>query len=243
MKLEVIGVTKAFGEHRALGGVDLAIGGAAAVVLIGPSGGGKSTLLRLIAGLDHPDSGSIRLDGEPLPDDEKRLREHRRRVGTVFQSFNLFPHLTGLENITLPLEAVHGLDRAGARDRAMELLRRFRLEEHAAKRPGQLSGGQRQRIAIARAVSIRPKLLLLDEPTSALDPEMTAEVLDMIAELKTEGRQFVLVTHQMGFARSVADHAVFLADGTVVESGPSGALFGSPNDPRTASFLDRVLRY
>lgn len=200
-------------------------------------------MLRIIAGLEHPDSGTVKINGERVVFEEVPLRLHRRTIGTVFQAFNLFPHLTALENITLPLEKVHGHTAPEAEDIARGLLARFRLESHADKRPAALSGGQRQRVAIARAISIKPRLLLFDEPTSALDPEMTAEVLDMIKELREEGRDFILVTHEMGFARQVADQAVFLAEGRIVEAGPVAPLFDAPSAPQTRDFLAKVLKY
>jgi polar amino acid transport system ATP-binding protein len=161
----------------------------------------------------------------------------------VFQAFNLFPHLTALQNVTLPLEKVHGHTPDDAENIARQILKRFKLENHAAKRPAELSGGQRQRVAIARAVSIKPRLLLFDEPTSALDPEMTAEVLDMIKELREEGRDFILVTHEMGFARQVADQVAMLADGRIVESGDAARLFEAPANSVTRDFLAKVLKY
>jgi polar amino acid transport system ATP-binding protein len=236
MRLELRGVTKRYGDHAALCGVDL-------VLEDGPSGGGKSTLLRLLGGLESPDAGTLAVNGTPLPHEEAALRDYRRTIGTVFQAFNLFPHLTALENIALPLERVHGHAPAAAEAMAREQLARFQLASHAGKTPAQLSGGQRQRVAIARAVSIRPTFLLLDEPTSALDPEMTAEVLEVIAELRVEGRDFVLVTHQMAFAREVADHVVFLAGGRVVESAPGAQVFETPRHAETTRFLGKVLRY
>ena len=213
------------------------------LVLIGPSGGGKSTLLRVMAGLLNPEEGSLEINDEPVNFDEVSLRRHRRTIGVVFQSYNLFPHLTALENITLPLEKVHAIPPAEARETAMEALRRFRLENHATKRPAELSGGQQQRIAIARAIAIKPRLLLFDEPTSALDPEMTGEVLDVIEEFKEEGRDFVLVTHEMGFAKIVADQIAFLADGKIVESGPGAQIFDSPKSTQCRDFLARILKY
>lgn len=243
MKLELAGVSRAYGSHRALDHVDYRCDGVGALVLIGPSGGGKSTLLRILAGLERPDAGSVEVDGVHLRSEESALRAHRRTLGVVFQAFNLFPHLSALRNITLPLEEVHGFTRAEAESRAKEVLGRFRLEAHAAKTPGQLSGGQRQRAAIARAIAARPRLLLFDEPTSALDPEMTAEVLEVIRELREEGRDLVLVTHEMGFARVVADEVVFLADGRVVEHASPGELFARPRSPLVADFLGRILRY
>src|SRR5881227_926618 len=205
MKLRLHEISKQFNGHVVLDAVSLALEKVHTLVLIGPSGGGKSTLLRIIAGLEFPDAGEVEINDERVIFQEEPLLRHRRTVGTVFQAFNLFPHLTALQNITLPLEKVHGHSPAQAIEIAHQHLQRFQLEKHAVKRPAELSGGQRQRVAIARAVSIKPRLLLFDEPTSALDPEMTAEVLDMIKEVRDEGRDFVLVTHEMGFARQIAD--------------------------------------
>jgi polar amino acid transport system ATP-binding protein len=243
MNLRLRDIVKHFDGIPALDGVSLSLDGARTLVLVGPSGGGKSTLLRILGGLEHPDSGEVELDGERVVFTEPALLRHRRTVGTVFQAFNLFPHLTALENITLPLEKVHGRPPAQAEEMARQLLARFRLESHAGKRPAELSGGQRQRIAIARALSFKPRLLLFDEPTSALDPEMTSEVLDTILELRQEGLDFILVTHEMGFARRVADQAVFLSGGRIVEAGPAGKFFGAPAAPETRAFLDKVLKY
>lgn len=243
MKLGLEQICKRFDGHPVLENVSLRLEKVHTLALIGPSGGGKSTLLRIVAGLEHPDSGAVEINGERVVFEEERLREHRRTIGTVFQAFNLFPHLTALQNITLPLEKVHGHAPAAAEEIARQLLGRFRLESHAHKRPAELSGGQRQRVAIARAISIKPRLLLFDEPTSALDPEMTAEVLDMIRELREEGRDFILVTHEMGFARRVADQAAFLAEGRIIEAGPVAQLFDAPAAPATRDFLARVLKY
>lgn len=213
------------------------------LVLIGPSGGGKSTLLRVMAGLQNPDEGALEINDEAVNFDEPSLRKHRRTIGVVFQSYNLFPHLTALENITLPLEKVHGIASAEARETALQALRRFRLDNHAHKKPAELSGGQQQRIAIARAIAIKPRLLLFDEPTSALDPEMTGEVLDVIEELKQEGRDFILVTHEMGFAKLVGDQIAFLADGKIIEAGSAGQIFDAPQSSQCRDFLARVLKY
>jgi polar amino acid transport system ATP-binding protein len=243
MKLLLGSISKSFGVHTALDGARLALDNVRSLVLIGPSGGGKSTLLRIIAGLEYPDAGAVEINGERIVFEEEALLRHRRTIGTVFQAFNLFPHLTALENITLPLEKVHGHPPAQAAEIARQLLARFRLEKHAAKLPATLSGGQRQRVAIARAVSIKPRLLLFDEPTSALDPEMTAEVLDMIRELREEGRDFILVAHEMGFARQVADQAALLAEGRIVEAGPVRQLLDHPATPQSADFLAKVLKY
>ena len=242
MKLDLRNLTKRFGQPRVLDDLSWSAEGHALVV-IGPSGGGKSTLLRVLAGLEIPDSGSVSIDGQTLGHDESSLLAHRRQIGVVFQAFNLFPHLTALDNITLPLVRVHGLSRAEAEARAFDHLRRFQLEDHAHKKPAQLSGGQRQRVAIVRAVAIKPRLLLFDEPTSALDPEMTTEVLDMIAELRAEGRDLLLVTHHLAFARTVADQVAFLADGKVMESGPGPKFFAQPDSDLCRRFLNRVLLY
>ncbi len=243
MQLELQQLTKQFGSQTVLDAVELSVPAAHTLVLIGPSGGGKSTLLRILAGLEIPTAGAVTVNGEPLPTNETGLLAYRRTVGTVFQAFNLFPHLTALENVTLPLEKVHGHSPSAARDLALEHLQRFHLEQHAAKRPAELSGGQRQRVAIVRAVAVKPQWLLFDEPTSALDPEMTAGVLDLIEELREEGRDLVLVTHEMGFARVVGDRVAFLADGRIVEHGAAADLFAHPQTEPCRRFLDRVLKY
>lgn len=221
--------------------LSLATGDIGTLVLIGPSGGGKSTLLRILAGLDVPTSGKVSFDGQPLPRDEDALRRYRRTVGTVFQAYNLFPHLTAMQNLMLPLVHVHGLDERTARERVREPLERFRLAEHAHKRPAELSGGQKQRIAILRALVVQPRRLFFDEPTSALDPEMRAEVLEMIAEVRAEGARFVLVTHEMAFARRVADEIAFVADGQVPLIATAGEFFDRQQDPRVRSFLQLTL--
>jgi polar amino acid transport system ATP-binding protein len=243
MRLDIEGVTKRFGDHTVIDGVTLRFEKVHTLALIGPSGGGKSTLLRIVAGLERPEEGTISVDGERVIFEDRALQRYRRTVGTVFQAFNLFPHLSALDNVILPLEKVHGYASDAARQHAMEQLRRFRLEKHAGKRPAELSGGQRQRVAIARAIAIKPRLLLFDEPTSALDPEMTGEVLDVIAELRNEGRDFLLVTHEMGFARAVADQVAFLAGGRIVEAGPPGQVFDNPVETTTGEFMSRILKY
>jgi polar amino acid transport system ATP-binding protein len=220
--------------------LELVTGGIRSLVLVGPSGGGKSTLLRILSGLDVPVAGTVAFDGEPLPRDEASLRGYRRTVGTVFQAYNLFPHLTAMENLLLPLVHVHGLSREQALARVREPLERFRLAEHAHKRPAELSGGQKQRIAILRALVVQPRRLFLDEPTSALDPEMTAEVLEMIGELREAGTQFVLVTHAMGFARRAADAIAFIADGRVGFQGTPADFFDTCTDPRVRGFLQKT---
>jgi polar amino acid transport system ATP-binding protein len=243
LNLRLRQIVKRFDGHTVLDDISLSLDHVRSLVLVGPSGGGKSTLLRILGGLEYPDGGEVELDGQRIVFAEESLLQHRRTVGTVFQAFNLFPHLTALQNITLPLEKVHGRTPAQAQETARQLLARFQLDAHAGKRPAELSGGQRQRIAIARAVSSKPRLLLLDEPTSALDPEMTAEVLDAILELREEGLDFILVTHEMGFARRVADQVAFLADGKIIEAGPAAPLFDAPSTPQTRAFLDKVLKY
>jgi len=248
MNLAIRGLVQRFTDQRSgaqatvLDGLDLVTGDIQALVLVGPSGGGKSTLLRILAGLDVPIAGTVAFDGEPLPRDEAGLRGYRRTVGTVFQAYNLFPHLTAMQNLLLPLVQVHGLTEAAARDRVREPLERFGLAAHAHKRPAELSGGQKQRVAILRALVVQPRRLFLDEPTSALDPEMTGEVLDMIGELKQAGTQFVLVTHEMGFARRVADEIAFIADGECPALEPPAEFFGGCREPRVVSFLEGTRR-
>jgi polar amino acid transport system ATP-binding protein len=243
MNLHIRNLTKQFGDHVVLDTVNLSVQDRGSIVIIGPSGGGKTTLLRVIAGLETPTGGEIEINNHTIVWNDAALRTHRTRIGMVFQSYNLFPHLTALENLTLPLEKVHGYSTRDAREIAIGFLRRFRLEEHSHKKPVQLSGGQKQRIAISRAVSMDPEFVLLDEPTSALDPEFTGEVLDMIAELRTIGKEFIMVTHHMGFARHVADHIVFIADGVIQQSGAPDSLFDHAESPAVKNFFERVLKY
>jgi polar amino acid transport system ATP-binding protein len=244
VRLSLHRVSKAFSGRTVLSDVDVDFGEAGSVAFIGPSGGGKSTLLRIVAGLEVPDSGGVVMEGHRIDfESEGALRRHRRQLGVVFQAFNLFPHLTALENLTLPLEKVHRLSATDAHSLAMATLDRFRLADHASHRPSALSGGQKQRVAIARAVAVKPRLLLFDEPTSALDPEMTAEVLEVIEEIKAEGRNFLLVTHEMGFARHVADRVAFLARGRIIEYASAEQLFSHPQSSECRDFLSRVLRY
>jgi polar amino acid transport system ATP-binding protein len=241
MNLKISDLTQRFGATTVLDRLELTTGDIQSLVLVGPSGGGKSTLLRILAGLDVPTAGSVAFDGLPLPRDEAALRAYRKTVGTVFQAYNLFPHLSALDNLLLPLVEVHGLTPQEARDRVREPLERFGLAAHAHKRPAELSGGQKQRIAILRALVIQPRRMFLDEPTSALDPEMTAEVLEMIGELKASGTQFVLVTHEMHFARRVADDVAFIGDGSVLAHGPADDVLSRCDVPRVKAFFERIL--
>ena len=241
MNLTITDLTQRFGTATILDKLELATGDIQSLVLVGPSGGGKSTLLRILAGLDVPTTGSVTFDGATLPRDEAGLRAYRKTVGTVFQAYNLFPHLTALDNLLLPLVEVHGLTPQAARERVREPLERFALAAHAHKRPAQLSGCQKQRIAILRALVIQPRRMFLDEPTSALDPEMTAEVLEMIGELKASVTQFVLVTHEMGFARRVADDLAFVGDGHILAHGPAAEILTRCPVPRVKNFFDRIL--
>ena len=244
MSIELSGLTKYYGATRAVDGISLTLSDEVQVlVLIGPSGGGKSTLLRLLGGLEIPTAGSITMNGTALPDTEEGLREFRRRNGFLFQSFNLFPHLSALENIVLPLVKVHEWSRNKAIERAGEVVARFGMADHVKKMPAELSGGQQQRIALARAMAHGPDLLLLDEPTSALDPEMKAEVLDIVAELCEAGQRIILSTHEMGFARGCADEVIFLGNGQLVESGSGAALFDSPQTELVRTFLGRVMKW
>jgi polar amino acid transport system ATP-binding protein len=243
MKLEVQDLVKCYGATRALDGLTLPVASARVLVLIGPSGGGKSTLLRVLGGLETADGGSVVINDHGLLPDPAALQAFRRRNGFLFQQFNLFPHLTALRNIALPLEKVHGHPPAEAHAMAEQALDRFGLLDHAHKLPAQLSGGQQQRVGIARAVVHQPEVLFLDEPTSALDPEMTAEVLELIQELAEAGQDIILSTHEMGFARAVADQVAFVAAGKIEELAPPATLFAGPRSALCQRFLSRVMRY
>ena len=243
MKLHLKNVSKHYGEVTALNDLNIEIDDCHCLALIGPSGGGKSTTLRLLAGLEPPTSGQIAVQGTQIPKEKESLRHYRKSIGIVFQAYNLFPHFDALTNISLPLEKVHGFSPDRAKDRALELLERFQLSDHALKRPAELSGGQNQRVAIARALGHEPDLLMLDEPTSALDPEMTAEVLEIIEQLLEEKKDVIIVTHQMGFARRVADQITLIAEGRNAESGSPAEIFEAPQSAFTQKFLSRVLKY
>jgi glutamate transport system ATP-binding protein len=236
-------VDKWFGDLHVLQDINLSITKGEVVVVIGPSGSGKSTLCRAINRLETIDKGTISLDGQPLPQEGKALAAHRAEVGMVFQSFNLFAHKTILENVTLGPVKVRGLSKADADEKARRLLDRVGVGNQAEKYPAQLSGGQQQRVAIARALAMEPKVMLFDEPTSALDPEMIKEVLDVMVDLAQGGMTMVVVTHEMGFARTAADRVVFMADGQVVEENTPEQFFTNPQSDRAKDFLGKILKH
>ncbi|NBJ99588.1 amino acid ABC transporter ATP-binding protein [bacterium 1xD8-48] len=243
MKIEFQGLTRQFDNNRViLNPMDFS-DDIHTLAIIGPSGGGKSTLLRILGGLILPTAGQLMVDGKKVPSDEASLHKYRRELGFVFQQGGLFRHLSAFENITLPLCQVHGYTRQEAEKRAAELLERFGLSGDGHKKPSALSGGQQQRVAIARAVAAKPRLLLLDEPTSALDPEYTTEVLDVVNELKNEGMDFIIVTHEMGFARHACDKAAFLCEGSLMEYGDSASLFARPKTGQLERFLGKLLEW
>ncbi|WP_238155651.1 amino acid ABC transporter ATP-binding protein [Kribbella soli] len=237
------GVNKHFGELHVLKDINLSIDQGEVVVVIGPSGSGKSTLCRAINRLETIDSGNILLDGQPLPSEGKALAKLRADVGMVFQSFNLFAHKTILQNVTLGPLKVRKTDPKQAEQRAMELLERVGVANQASKYPAQLSGGQQQRVAIARALAMDPKVILFDEPTSALDPEMIQEVLEVMIDLAKQGMTMVVVTHEMGFARTAANRVVFMADGEIVEEATPETFFTNPTSRRAQDFLGKILKH
>jgi polar amino acid transport system ATP-binding protein len=244
-------VHKRFGRHEVLRGITLDVAAGTVVAVIGPSGGGKSTLLRCVNHLERPSSGHVYLDGEPVgevrrggrlvPASERALARTRRRVGMVFQSFNLFPHLCVLDNVVVPQVRSLGRSRERARERALELLDRVGLAGHAQQFPNRCSGGQQQRVAIARALALEPRVMLFDEPTSALDPELGLEVLTVMRQLAADGTTMIIATHEMHFARDVADHVVFVDGGLIAEQGPPEELLRQPAGERTRRFLRAVL--
>jgi general L-amino acid transport system ATP-binding protein len=236
-------VNKWFGRFHALRDINLEVGPGERIVICGPSGSGKSTLIRCINRLEEHQQGKIIVDGIELCDDVKAVEQVRKQVGMVFQQFNLFPHLTVLENLTLAPIWVGKVSRDEAESRALQQLTRVRIAEQARKYPLQLSGGQQQRVAIARALCLTPKIMLLDEPTSALDPEMIKEVLDVMMELAQQGITMLCVTHEMGFARSVADRVIFMDEGQIVEQGPPDEFFSHPRSERTRDFLSKILSH
>ena len=234
-------VTKSFGKFQALKGITSKIYEKEVVVIFGPSGSGKSTFIRTLNRLEPHDSGEIIVDGIVLNDDVKNLQYVRSNVGMVFQQFNLFPHLSVLRNITIAPQKVKGLKRADAEEIAMGLLERVGIPEQSSKFPSQLSGGQQQRLAIARALAMQPKIMLFDEPTSALDPEMIKEVLEVMTELAESGMTMICVTHEMGFAKEVADRFLFFDEGLIVEEGTGDQIFNNPKEERTKLFLSQIL--
>ena len=238
--IELRHVDKHFGELHVLKDVSLSVGKGEVVVVIGPSGSGKSTLCRAINRLETIDSGEIIIEGQPLPEEGRELAAMRAELGMVFQSFNLFAHMSILQNVTIGPTEVLGLSKAEAEERAMELLERVGVASQAHKVPAQLSGGQQQRVAIARSLAMRPKAMLFDEPTSALDPEMINEVLDVMVDLARRGMTMIVVTHEMNFARRVADRVVFMADGAIVEEGAPDEFFDHPTTQRARDFLDSI---
>ncbi len=241
--LTLRGVDKWFGELHVLRSIDLEVARGEVIVVIGPSGSGKSTMCRTINRLEPIDAGEITIDGRPLPEEGKALAELRSQVGMVFQSFNLFSHLTVLQNVSLGPRKVRKQPEDSVRDRATELLERVGIADQAGKYPSQLSGGQQQRAAIARALAMDPKLMLFDEPTSALDPEMITEVLDVVSALATDGMTMVVVTHEMGFARKVADRVVFMDGGEIVEQAAPETFFSNPTSARAREFLSKILTH
>lgn len=238
--IELKGLRKAFGSNEILKGVDLKVNRSEVVVIIGPSGSGKSTLLRCVNYLEVPTGGSVTIDGETITP-EVNINTIRAEVGMVFQHFNLFPHMTVLKNITLAQEKVRKKTPSEAEQTAMELLKKVGLEEKAHAFPDELSGGQQQRVAIARALAMQPKIMLFDEPTSALDPEMVNEVLDVMRDLAESGMTMMCVTHEMGFARQVADRVLFVDQGIILEQGTPDEVFSHPKEKRTQEFLSKIL--
>ena len=239
--IELRKVNKWYGDFHVLRDVDLNVYSGQKLVVCGPSGSGKSTMIRCINRLEEHQEGAIVVDGVELTNDLRNIEQVRREVGMVFQQFNLFPHLTVLENLTLAPIWVRKVPKKEAEESAMYFLQRVRIPEQAAKYPGQLSGGQQQRVAIARALAMRPKVMLFDEPTSALDPEMIKEVLDVMVELANEGMTMICVTHEMGFARTVADNILFMDKGEIVEQGPPATFFANPRTDRLKMFLSQIL--
>jgi glutamate transport system ATP-binding protein len=241
--VEIDGVNKWFGDLQVLKDINLEVARGEVVIVIGPSGAGKSTLCRAINRLEPIDQGEIRLSGNPLPEEGKALAKHRAEVGMVFQAFNLFAHKTVLDNVTLGPIKVKRQSAKDARDRAHTLLDRVGVADQAQKYPAQLSGGQQQRVAIARALAMEPKVMLFDEPTSALDPEMIKEVLDVMVDLAERGMTMIVVSHEMGFARTAANRVVFMADGAIVEHSTPDEFFTNPQSDRAKDFLSKILKH
>jgi glutamate transport system ATP-binding protein len=241
--VEVNDVDKFFGPVQVLKKINLQVTPGEVVVVVGPSGSGKSTLCRIINALEPIQAGTIRIDGEPLPENAKQLARHRAEVGMVFQQFNLFSHMTILRNVAIAPETVLKIPKAQAEAQALELIKRVGVEDHIHKYPRQISGGQQQRVAIARALAMKPKVMLFDEPTSALDPEMINEVLDVMTELALEGMTMIVVTHEMGFARKVANRIAFIDQGEILEIAPPDQFFDHPKTSRASDFLSKILTH
>ncbi|NLT49132.1 MAG: amino acid ABC transporter ATP-binding protein [Clostridiales bacterium] len=239
--IEVSNLTKSYGNLEVLKGISATIEKNEVVCVIGPSGSGKSTFLRCINLLETPTEGSVYIDGERINTKSADINKIRQKLGMVFQNFNLFPHMTTVENVMIGQIKVNKTDKAKAKNQALELLKAVGLEDKADVYPGSLSGGQKQRAAIARALAMKPEIMLFDEPTSALDPEMVGEVLEVMRELAHQGMTMVIVTHEMGFAKEVADRVLFMDEGLIVEEGRPGEIFGDPKNERTKSFLSKVL--
>lgn len=239
--IELIGVNKSFGKLHVLKDIDLKVADAEKIVIIGPSGCGKSTLIRCINLLERPESGQVIVDGVDMTDRSTNITKARQHIGMVFQQFNLYPHLSIIDNLTLAPRKIQKLSKQEAEEKAMRYLTRVGLAEKRDAFPVQLSGGQQQRVAIARALTMEPNILLFDEPTSALDPEMIGEVLDVILKLSDEGITMVIVTHEMNFARKIADRVIFMSDGRILEQGPPEKVFDSPENERTIQFLSKIL--
>ena len=238
--LKITGLYKSFGDNEVLKGIDLSVNKGQLVFMIGPSGSGKSTLLRCCNRLEAPTAGTILVDGEDITATKADLNHIRQNIGMVFQHFNLYRHMSTLDNVTLALRKVQKLSKTEANDRGLAALKRVGLFDKAASFPDQLSGGQQQRVGIARSLALRPKLVLFDEPTSALDPELVGDVLKVMRELKDDGMTMVVVSHEMGFARAAADHVVFMDAGAIVEQGTPQQIFGAPQHARTQAFLARL---
>ncbi|MGL5058132.1 MAG: amino acid ABC transporter ATP-binding protein [Fusobacteriaceae bacterium] len=243
MEIKVENLIKQYGDNKVLQNLNLNLEKVNTLAIIGPSGGGKSTFLRVLAGLEVAQMGKIEINGKEIPKEEEELLNYRKNVGVVFQSYNLFPHLSAINNILLPLEKVHKIPKAIAEKKAIELLKRYKLEEHMDKKPHELSGGQQQRVAIVRALALDVDFFLLDEPTSALDPALTMETLEGIMELKKLKKDLILVTHEMGFAKHVADHIIFIDEGRVIEEGTSKEIFENPKTEKLKLFLGKALHY
>lgn len=243
MQIEIRDLSKAYNGQIALDKLSLNLQDVGSLAIVGPSGGGKTTLLRVLGGLETPDSGTVVLNGKPVDFQEQQLMAHRKRIAMVFQAYNLFPHLTALQNITLPLVKTRAVPAELAQQEAVSLLERFGLTEHLHKHPNQLSGGQKQRVAIARALALKPEVLLFDEPTSALDPEITAEILDVINDLRVDNKDLILVTHEIGFARHACDYVAFVSEGRVEMHGRSDMVYDQPESEAFRRFVSRIISW